>query len=74
MTTYTYVPKDNIQIPKDWTCEQAKFVWEFLGEILTTIWEVHENRILEATEREDFLLERAARGDDYKFTDEDYPF
>lgn len=55
MTTYKYVPKDKIQIPTDWTGEQAKIVWEFLEEIGTAIWDVYGERIDEATENEESL-------------------
>jgi hypothetical protein len=73
MTTFKYVPRNKIDIPKEWTGDQAKAVWEFLvEEIGSAIWNVHEKSILEAMEREETMLERAARGE--LTDDDDYPF
>jgi hypothetical protein len=78
MTTYTYVPKDKIHIPKDWTGEQAKAVWEFLEEICTAIWDVHDLKLLDAFQKEESLLERSASADDRLIDDDhfedDIPF
>ncbi len=74
MTTYKYKPKDKIHIPTDWTGEQAKIVWEFLvEEIGRAIWDVYDQKLTEAIEKEETLLERAARGED-EFANDDYPF
>jgi len=60
-------------IPPDWTGEQAKAVWELLDEISTAVWDAHEEKILDAMNREETRLERAARGDDPP-DDSDFPF
>ncbi len=68
----THKPRTSIDIPIDWTGEQAKIVWEFLvEEIGTAIWNVYGNRIDEAIQREETRLELAARGE---LSDDDYPF
>jgi predicted HAD superfamily Cof-like phosphohydrolase len=72
MTTYKYVPKTKIEIPADWTGEQAKIIWEFLvEEIAEAIYNVYGDRIERAVEKEETLLDRAACDE---LTDDDYPF
>jgi hypothetical protein len=72
MTTCKYKPRTNIDIPTDWTGEQAKIIWEFLvEEIGTAIWNVYGDRIERVIEKEETLLECAARGE---LSEDDYPF
>ena len=67
----TYKPRTKVEIPTDWTGEQAKIIFEFLTEeIAEAIYNVHGERIERAVEKEETLLEKAARG---QLTD-DYPF
>lgn len=67
--------KDRVCIPTEWTGDQAKTVWEFLEEIGSAIWDVHEEEMLKAVERENAMLLRAARGDDPdSIEQEDLPF
>jgi hypothetical protein len=61
-----YIPKDKIQIPPDWNGDQAKALWEFLEEIATAIWEIHEDAILKAFDKENAFLEQAARDDEHE--------
>lgn len=71
MTTYKYKPRTNIDIPTNWTGEQAKIIWEFLSEeICGAIYNVYGKRIEREIEKEEFLLELAARDE----LDDDYPF
>ena len=44
----TFYQKDKVYIPTEWTEKQALAIWEFLEEIATAIWEVHETGILKA--------------------------
>jgi len=68
--------KNKITIPKNWTGDEAKIVWEFLENIIVAIWNVHFNALDEAIKRENALLERTPGGDDIhrRITDDDYPF
>jgi hypothetical protein len=72
----TIFQRDKIYIPEAWTGEQALAVWEFLEEIGSAIWDVHEKGILKAMNIKESMLIRAARGDDdFDDDDEDYiPF
>jgi|GEM_PF-3276396 len=72
MTTYKYKPRTSVEIPTDWTGEQAKIIWEFLvEEIAEAIYNLYGHRIERVIEKEETLLERAARAEP---TDDDYPF
>ena len=71
----TYIPQGKVYIPPEWTGKQALTIWEFIEEIATTIWEVHEKAILEAANIENSMLEPPEHEDDGMYTDEDYiPF
>jgi hypothetical protein len=52
----------NIIVPPDWTGEQALAVVDFLDEINTAIWEMYDDEIIDAMQKKDSLLIRAARG------------
>lgn len=67
----TYIPKNKVHIPSEWSGKQAMAIWEFLEEIATVIWDVHERGILDAMHIDNSLLERAARGDNHDCMDED---
>jgi len=50
------------QIPKWWTGEQAHAVVDLLDVISTAVWDVHEEKIIEAMhKREDMLQSRTSR-------------
>ncbi len=40
-----------IQIPNDWTEQQAEAVVNFIDEILRAVWETHEDKIFNAIEK-----------------------
>ena len=64
-----------VPIPKDWTGNQAKTVWEFLENIMEAIWDAHGDEIDEAIETEEHRLLAAARGETLKeYQDDDFPF
>jgi len=68
----TYKPRTKVEIPTDWTGEQAKIIWEFLTEeIGRAIYNLYGERIERAIEKEETLLEQAALGD---LSNNDYPF
>ena len=72
MTTFKYKPRTKVEIPTDWTGEQAKIIWEFLvDEIAEAIYNRYGRQIERVIEKEETLLERAARGE---LTEDDYPF
>ncbi len=72
MTNFKYKPRIEVEIPTDWTGEQAKTIWEFLTEeIAGAIYNVYGDRIEQAVEKKENLLERAARSE---LTEDDYPF
>jgi hypothetical protein len=72
MTTFKYKPRTKVEIPTDWTGKQAKIIWEFLvEEIAEAIYNLYGEQIERVVEKEETLLERAARGE---LTDDDYPF
>ena len=72
MTTFKYKPRTKVEIPTDWNPAQAKIIWEFLvEEIAEAIYNLYGKQIERVVEKEETLLERAARGD---LTDDDYPF
>ncbi len=58
-----------VQIPSDWTGEQAKAIVDLLDEISTAVWDTHESAILDVIKRKESLLERAAGG-----VDNEWPF
>ena len=67
----SYKPRTTVEIPTDWTDEQAKIIWEFLTEeIGWAIYNLYGERIERAIEKEETLLEKAARGE----LPDDYPF
>ena len=46
MTTFKYRPRTTIDLPKEWTGNQAKAVWELLVEkIGSAIWNIQEESI-----------------------------
>jgi len=61
----------SIHIPPDWTAEQAHAVVEFLDDLSTQIWEIHEQKILDAMEKKETLLIKAARGEEDGCLDDD---
>jgi hypothetical protein len=78
-----------LTIPPEWTGEQVLAVVEFLDEISTAIWEVHDQKILDAMnkrEREESVPDeedgRPLKPEDdlyynktkSPFSDDDYPF
>lgn len=64
-----------VPIPKDWTGEQAKTVWEFMEAIMEAIFEVHGDEIENAIETEQRRFLAAARGEPLKqYQDDDFPF
>jgi hypothetical protein len=67
-------PLIKVSIPPDWTGAQANAVLDLLDDIVTAIWDAHEEKILEDQQQQDAMLERAARGDveDDPF-DDDFP-
>ncbi len=72
MTTTKYKPKTTVEIPTNWSGAQAKIIWEFLvEEIAEAIYNRHGDQIERIIEKEEYILERAARGE---LTDDDYPF
>ena len=67
----SYKPRTKVEIPTDWTGEQAKSVWEFIvEEIGEAIYNLYGERIERVIEKEETLLEQAARGE----LSDDYPF
>ena len=60
-----------IHIPPEWTAEQAHAVVEFLDDLSTAIWEIHEDKILEAMTKKETLLIKAARGEEDGCLDDD---
>lgn len=71
MTTTKYKPRAVVEIPTDWTGKQAKAIWVFLSEeICGAIYNVYGKRIEAEIEKEELLLELAARGE----LPDDYPF
>lgn len=73
MTTFKYKPKTSVEIPSDWTADQAKAVWEFLEEICSVIWDVHDKKLVEAFMDDGSLPEPPKDDNDDPF-DDDYPF
>ena len=73
MTTFAYALKDKVRIPQNWTGEQAKLILEFLEEITTAIWDVHDQKLIKAIQKEKSLPIRAARGIDH-LNEDDLPF
>ena len=67
----TFYQKDKVYIPTEWTGKQALAIWEFLEEIATAIWEVHETGILKALHIENSMLEPPDHGDDHDCMEED---
>ena len=64
-----------VAIPKDWTANQAKTVWEFLEIIMDAVFEVHGDEIEKAIETEERRLLDAARGQPLKRSqNDDFPF
>ena len=55
-----------ITIPPDWTGEQAWAVVEFIDEISSAIWNVHDEKIVAAIQK-DSQLEQAQDYDDLPF-------
>lgn len=47
-----------IPIPRHWTAEQADAVCEFLHDIISVIWEVHENALIEMYHRQKTTSDR----------------
>lgn len=72
MTTCKYKPRTKVEVPTNWTDEQAKIIWEFLTEeIAEAIYNLYGDRIERVIEKEETLLERAACG---VLPEDDYPF
>ena len=46
-----------VTIPPEWTGEQVLAVIEFLDEISTAIWETHDQKIVDAMNKHESLLE-----------------
>jgi hypothetical protein len=67
----TFYQKDKIYIPTEWNGKQALAVWEFLEEIAATIWEVHEEKILKASNSMEPTPEIPEPEDDGMYADED---
>ena len=64
-----------VPIPKDWTGEQAKTVWEFLERSMEAIFEVPGDEIENDIETEERQLLAAARGQPFKKDPiDDFPF
>jgi hypothetical protein len=78
MTIYKYKLNDKIQIPTHWSAEQAQTVWEFLQEICSAIWDVHDQNLVDLYLKEQAILDRSAPTDDdpqnHNFEDDDIPF
>jgi hypothetical protein len=53
-----------LQIPQEWTGEQAHAVVDLLDVISTAVWDVHELKIIEAMHKQETMLERAAKEND----------
>ena len=58
---------DKIQIPHDWTGNQAKTVIDLLENIALTIWDVHGNAILEDHDQQNLKIAPPPIEDDYPF-------
>ena len=67
----TYIPKDKVYIPPEWTGKQALNIWEFIEEIAMTIWDVHEDKILEAQNLIDVISEIKEPDDNDRYAEED---
>lgn len=67
----TFCKVDKFYIPTEWTAKQATTVWEFLEEIATAIWEVHEKGILENINIKNSMLEPYDPSDDSDFFDQE---
>jgi len=53
-----------VTIPPEWSGEQALAVIEFLDEISTAIWEVHDQKTLDAMTKRESLLEQPVPDED----------
>ncbi len=53
-----------VSIPPEWTGEQVLAVVEFLDEISTAIWETHDQKIVDAMNKRDWLLEHPIHDED----------
>ncbi len=65
-----------INIPSHWTGEQASAVLCLLDEIYTAIWNIHDDKILEAMLDEQALLDHVENEEDFSPCpiDDDIPF
>jgi hypothetical protein len=62
------------QIPKWWTGDQAHAVVDLLDVISTAVWDVHEDKIIEAMhKREDIRGRGEEESDEDAPFDDDYP-
>jgi uncharacterized protein YktA (UPF0223 family) len=69
------ITRDNVPIPRNWTGEQAKAVLDFLDEIASAIWDVHEKALFEEIEKEKVIWERnPLEDDDHARDEDDLPF
>ena len=53
-----------VTIPLEWTGEHALTVVDFLDEISTAIWEVHDQKIVDAMNKRELLLENPIPDED----------